>query len=68
MLDSNLSLSLTMSVQSSEQLLHDRVNLARLLRRLEKSAASEYGANGTNAGTEISEFKAIAHHNTPRCM
>ena len=47
-----------MSVQSSEQLLHDRVNLARLVRRLEKSVASEYGTNGTNAGTEMAWVKA----------
>ena len=47
-----------MSVQSSEQLLHDRVNLARLVRRLEKSVASEYGANGINAGSEMAWVKA----------
>ncbi|KAK7692130.1 hypothetical protein QCA50_003749 [Cerrena zonata] len=47
-----------MSVRTSEQLLHDRVNLARLVRRLEKSVASEQLASNNNTGNEIAWVKS----------
>lgn len=47
-----------MSVQTSEQLLHDRVNLARLVRQLEKSVASEQWATSTGNGNERAWVKA----------
>ncbi|CAL1706007.1 unnamed protein product [Somion occarium] len=47
-----------MSVQTSEQILHDRVNLARLVRRLEKTVATENWNTDVDATSNATWIKA----------
>lgn len=42
-----------MSLQTTEQILHDKVNLGRLVRRLEKSVTEEEWENGVRQDTWI---------------